>query len=252
MKRYAILQTLVVALTLAFAGIGSGAQNHGNTSIPDFGSAKKILEQIVYRDHRIDFYCKARFDEMKNITLPEGFLTPSHQGRARKMEWEHVVPAENFGRSFVEWRSGATQCNRNGQAYKGRECARTNPLFAAMEADLWNLVPAIGAVNAARSYYKFTQLPVDTPNTFGSCPVKIIGNQVEPPEYTRGEIARATLYMAWAYPDVHFLSEQQSNLMRAWDAMYRPDSWECTRASRIKMVQGNINPFVEKKCREQE
>ena len=66
---------------------------------------KKILEHQVYQDHRITFYCLASFDRDKNITLPEGFVTPEHQKRAKRVEWEHVVPAENFGRFF---QSGVT------------------------------------------------------------------------------------------------------------------------------------------------
>ncbi len=43
--------------------------------------------------------------------------------RARRIEWEHLIPAENFGRQFSCWREGNPQCvSSKGKAYKGRRC----------------------------------------------------------------------------------------------------------------------------------
>lgn len=239
-----------VIMLLLSAVVSSWADPaRGNVTILSFETAKKVLARTVYADHRIDFYCKAAFDENKNVILPDGFITPSYEKRATRIEWEHIVPAENFGRFFTEWREGDNQCvDSKGKAYKGRKCAKKNQLFAVMEADLWNLVPAIGAVNAVRSNYKFTVLPKEVPSTFGVCPVKVNNHRVEPPEYTRGTIARATLYMAWAYPEIPFLSDQQRKLMEAWDRMYPPSKWECERGRRIMELQGNVNPYTANAC----
>ena len=81
----------------------------GNTRIESFNQAKKLLEQKVYFDHRETFYCRATFDSKKNVKLPEGFTTQKHEKRAHRVEWEHVVPAENFG---VHFRSGETVMRR--------------------------------------------------------------------------------------------------------------------------------------------
>jgi len=43
-----------------------------------------MLSRQVYHDHRITVYCGATYDEKGNITLPEGFVTPSHQKRAER------------------------------------------------------------------------------------------------------------------------------------------------------------------------
>jgi deoxyribonuclease-1 len=117
-----------------------------------------------------------------------------------------------------------------------------------MQADMYNLYPAIGAVNAMRSNDNYAMLP-GAKNTFGSCGMKIEGNKAEPPEQARGTIARSTKYMAWAYPRFQ-LSRQQEQLMDAWDAMYPVDEWECTRARRIEAIQGNENPMVKGKCQQ--
>lgn len=221
----------------------------GNTEIESFTKAKRLLEREVYFDHRVTLYCGAAFDARKNVTLPDGFTTPKHAKRARRVEWEHVVPAENFGRAFVEWREGADVCVDNkGKAFKGRKCAeKANAAFRYMQADLYNLYPAIGAVNAMRSNYRYSMLP-GSPATFGTCSMKIEGRRAEPPEAARGTIARTVLYMADAYRGVYRLSNQDRRLMEAWDRQYPVDAWECTRARRIEAIQGNPNERVKEAC----
>ena len=221
----------------------------GNTEIESFTKAKRLLEREVYFDHRVTLYCGASFDARKNVTLPDGFTTPKHAKRAQRVEWEHVVPAENFGRAFVEWREGADVCVDNkGKAFKGRKCAeKANAAFRYMQADLYNLYPAIGAVNAMRSNYRYSMLP-GSPATFGTCSMKIDGRRAEPPEAARGTIARTVLYMADAYQGVYRLSNQDRRLMEAWDRRDPVDAWECTRARRIDAIQGNPNERVKEAC----
>ena len=202
----------------------------GNTEIESFNKAKRLLETKVYYDHRVTLYCGAAFDERKNVTLPDGFTTPKHAKRAHRVEWEHVVPAENFGRAFVEWREGADVCVDNrGKAFKGRRCAeKANAQYRYMQADLYNLYPAIGAVNAMRSNYRYSMLGDGVPATFGSCSMKIDGRRAEPPEAARGTIARTVLYMADVYRGVYRLSNQDRRLMEARDRRYPVDAWECS------------------------
>ncbi|MDO4936376.1 MAG: endonuclease [Sutterellaceae bacterium] len=238
------LLSIVMAATVCTVAIAGG-----NTEIVSFNQAKHLLEKKVYKDHRVTFYCQAPFDDKKNINLPAGFTTPKHNKRAHRVEWEHVVPAENFGRAFVEWREGDEKCVDNkGKPFKGRKCAeKANETFRLMQADMYNLYPAIGAVNALRSNYRYSLLPT-SPVTFGTCPMKIDGNRVEPPEYTRGVIARTTLYMAEVYPQYR-LSSADRKLMEAWNKMYPVDKWECLRAERIEKIQKNENTFVKDACR---
>jgi deoxyribonuclease-1 len=62
--------------------------------------------------------------EQNSVIDPEKARTKQEQ--ARRLQWEHVVPAENFGRSFPEWRDGDPTCVDNrGKAFKGRNCARS-------------------------------------------------------------------------------------------------------------------------------
>lgn len=235
----------MVALGLSAVSVATFAQ--GNEEIERFNASKKLLETKVYNDHRVTFYCQAPFDKRKNIDLPRGFTTEKHEKRAHRVEWEHVVPAENFGRSFPAWREGHSSCVRNGKPYKGRACAeKIHKEFRYMEADMYNLYPSIGAVNATRSNYRFARLG-NVPSSFGSCPMTVQNGRVQPPEYTRGVIARTMFYMADAYPNFR-LSRQDRKLFRSWDQKYPVDSWECIRASRIEKIQKNRNRFVKQAC----
>ena len=220
-----------------------------NTTISSFSKAKKILKEQVYFDNKESFYCKAHFDENNGITLPQGFHTQKHKKRAYKLEWEHVVPAENFGRAFSEWREGHEKCiDRKGKAFKGRRCAeKVNQSFRFMQADLYNLYPSIGAVNALRSNYNYAELSDNLPNIFGSCSVKIDNKKIEPPSYTKGAIARTYLYFDQEYPQ-YKMSSSMRKMMLAWNTMYPVDQWECIRTKRIENIQGNPNNFVKEKC----
>lgn len=225
----------------------SGSALAGNEKIADFSSAKNLMNR-VYADHRITFYCLAEFDSKGKIELPDGFYAPKYVKRSYRKEWEHIVPAENFGRTFPEWREGDPECiNKNGKPFKGRKCAQTNPEFARMEADMYNLVPAIGSVNAMRSNYNFRELPDDLPSTFGTCPMIIDGKKVEPPSYTKGFIARTYFYMEQEYPRFN-ISKQMKQMFIVWDKQYPVDKWECERSNRIEKIQGNPNKIVKERC----
>lgn len=219
-----------------------------NQSIQSFNKAKKTLEKHVYPDHRVTLYCGAEFDAKKYVIPPDGFTTNKYIKRSKKIEWEHVVPAENFGRTFIEWREGDTQCvNNKGKSFKGRKCAEKVSIeYRYMQSDLFNLYPAIGAVNALRSNYNFTMLSSEK-SDFGSCEMKIEDRKAEPPVRARGQIARTYLYMDEAY-ERYNMSKQQKQLMNAWDKLYPVDNWECQRARKITEIQKSKNTIVQSRC----
>jgi deoxyribonuclease-1 len=220
-----------------------------NQEVQSFSKAKKLLEKQVYNDHRKTLYCNATFDAKKKVIPPKGFATIKYIKRAKKIEWEHVVPAENFGRTFSEWRDGHEQCvTSKGKAFKGRRCAeKVNTDYRYMQADMFNLYPAIGAVNALRSNYNFTMLP-SAKSDFGSCAMKIDNRKAEPPEAARGRIARTYLYMEATYKR-YSMSKSQRKLMTAWDKMYPVNAWECARTRIITSLQQSENNIVKTRCK---
>ncbi|WP_432454552.1 endonuclease [Agarivorans sp. QJM3NY_29] len=230
--------------------VSSSVFADGNLTIESFSKAKRLLLEKVYVEpsDRKTLYCEARFDSQRKLTLDRGFSSPKYKNRLAKYETEHVVPAENFGRSFVAWREGHPLCvNSKGKAYKGRKCAeKVNAEYRLMQADLYNLFPAIGAVNASRSNYNFTLLSSNA-SSFGSCDMRIKNRKVQPPESARGQIARSYLYMEASYPK-YKMSASQRQLMQAWNKQYPVSAFECKRAARIQQVQHNVNPVLHKLC----
>jgi deoxyribonuclease-1 len=245
-RKLILFWTALAALAL-LSSLACAADNARSHS---FSKSKLMLSRQVYFDHRITVYCSAPYDKNNTIVLPEGFTTSKYHNRAKRMEWEHIVPAENFGRAFREWRKGDPVCVDNrGKPFKGRSCAsKANMEYRSMQADMHNLAPAIGAVNAARQNYAFALLP-DAESSFGSCPVKIEGRRVEPPVEARGIIARTYLYMQAVYPRYQ-MGRREQRLMEAWNEAYPPDQWECARAERIAAIQGNSNRITEARCEE--
>jgi deoxyribonuclease-1 len=230
-------------------GFSLGAFAGGNESIESFSKAKKLLMNNVYTSHRETIYCAAEFDTEKNVIVPVGFTTSKYKKRAKRVEWEHVVPAENFGRTFSEWRDGHMQCVDNkGKSFKGRKCAsKMNKKYRLMQSDMYNLFPAIGAVNAMRSNYNFVA-QVNAESDFGSCNMRIDNRKAEPTIEARGRIARTYLYMDSSY-ERYSMSKSQKQLMNAWDGMYPVSPWECERAKRIEKIQSNRNIIMINKCK---
>lgn len=246
--------TLFSALLAAVStGDGSPATQQPNQKIQSFSEAKKYMEKVVYSSEpvRRDFYCDCPYDAKKSV-LPAacGYVPKKESARSRRIEWEHVVPAENFGRFFVEWRDGSPACiDGKGKAFKGRKCAeKTNPQFRAMAADMYNLVPAIGELNQLRSNYQYAMIDGE-PREFGKCDFEVMDKKVEPRPELRGDIARTYFYMAAAYPKVSFLSDKQRKLFEAWSAQDPVDRAECERSAAIEKVQGNKNLTLESACR---
>lgn len=238
----------------------------GNRYSQSLYNVKRVMLDKVYYDQRQTLYCGAEFDERKQIITPRGFKLPNIrkvdfkvydispeelQNKAKRMEWEHIVPAENFGRTFKEWSEGHKNCvSHKGKRFKGRGCAeQENEAFRYMYTDMYNLYPAIGAVNYLRSNFNFTQFNQrdNIKNIFRTCELKISRNRVEPRNEIKGLIARTYFYMEQTYPR-YKIGEPMRGILKTWDTKYPVTAWECTRAYRIEKVQGNPNNRVKTEC----
>jgi deoxyribonuclease I len=246
---------IIITLLAVFIGFSLSAEPKGNTKILSFRAAKKILAKI-YQNHRVTFYCGCEYKKKEVDHSSCGYKPkrPFYKSgkknkRAYRIEWEHVVPAHAFGQSFREWREGDPKCiSKKGKRFKGRKCARKNRQFRLMEADLYNLVPAIGEVNGNRSNYSMADIPGEI-REYGSCDVEIKGRKVEPRPKIRGDVARIYMYMDSVYPGRGVISRKNRKLFAAWDKADPVDAWECQRAKMIEKVQENENPFMNKGCK---
>ena len=64
-----------------------------------------------------------------------------------------------------------------------------NKKYRRIQADMYNLYPAIGEVNGRRSNYSMAIIKGEK-REFGKCDVEIKNKKVEPRDDIRGEIAR--------------------------------------------------------------
>ena len=232
-----MINRITITLTGLFCCLALSAYSQsteGNTTIESFNKAKKILERKVYHNHRVTFYCDSKFRADKTISNRNGYIPKNDNKRANRIEWEHVVPAQAFGRSFEEWRKGHPECiNSKGKPYYGSSCARkTAALFRYMESDIYNLVPAIGEIHELRLYYSYAIIPGEE-REFGECDIEIEGRKVEPRPDLRGDIARTYFYMDAAYPDRGIISRKNRELLELWANEDPVSYWECRRTKRI-------------------
>ena len=250
-----IIANLVVFLTLIFLSscssiktVPSSQAYNQNTRITSFSKSKKLLLKL-YKAHPVTLYCGCSFKGKKTDLSSCGYIPMKDNKRASRIEWEHVVPAHAFGQSFPEWRNGHPKCvNKKGKKFKGRKCAeKMNEEYRRMQADMFNLFPAIGEVNSRRSNYSMAII-VGEEREFGGCDVEIKNQQIEPRESIRGEIARTYMYMDSAYPSRGIISKKNRKLFEAWNEIDPVDKWECDRAKRIERIQGNSNPVVLENC----
>lgn len=161
-----------------------------------------------------------------------GYQVRAQDVRAARTEWEHIVPASNFGRARQCWQDG-------GRA----NCQRVDPVFNLMEADLHNLTLTIGEVNADRANFNFGMLPT-TAYQHGACDFKVDfkARTAEPRNEVKGMIARVYFYMHDRY-DLP-MSRQQQQLLMAWDRQFPVSAWEAERNRRITAIMRHGNPFV--------
>lgn len=218
---------------------------HNNTS---FSKSKKLMEQVYY-DNMFSFYCNCQYSyqitdkSIKAVVDNKscGYMPRKNQKRGKYIEWEHVVPAWAFGNTRKCWREEICT-DKYGNKYKGRKCCtKIDKVFKAMEADMYNLYPAVGELNADRKNYKYGIIPGEE-RKYGACDFEVADKLVEPKENIRGDIARTYFYMEKTYNVP--ISDKQRKLFEVWDKQDKIDEWEIIRAKRIEKIQGNRNTFV--------
>jgi deoxyribonuclease I len=225
-----LLGMIALSFTLALSANGAPTS---------FEAAKIVAKNHVYFDRNTvgTFYCACEWEwtgrsggRIDHASC--GYSIRAQSNRANRIEWEHIVPASNFGRARQCWQHGGRQ-----------NCKATDLVFNVMEADLHNLTPSVGEINADRSNYNFGLLP-SSAQQHGACAFKVDFQQrtAEPREAIRGKIARIYMYMHDRY-DLP-ISRQQEQLLMAWDKAHPVTAWERERDRRIAALGAGNNPFV--------
>lgn len=248
MKRSVLFTILLTILTLMTCYAISSS---GNQKIKSFSKAKKFLHNVIFQGSEMKtFYCGCIYDRKLNIDHSTcGYIPGKEKKRAGRVEWEHIVPASVLGGSFKEWKEGSQDCvDRLGRHFKGRKCAsKMNNDFQLMHADMYNLVPASGEINAVRSDLSFGEIAGEK-KEFGKCDFETDGNIAEPADRIKGDIARIYQYMDFAYPFAGIINEKNRLLFEKWAALDPADEKECRRGIEIEKLQGNVNPVLKKAC----
>jgi deoxyribonuclease-1 len=215
-----------------------GQLSFATTHPANFDAAKQELRELFPSGREI--YCDCAYDFHRKRVLDFsscGFKAQSARGH--RIEWEHVVPASVFGRHFTAWTQGHPSCQHGTRMQRGRECAREASIdFRRMEADLYNLWPAIGELNRARSNFPFGEVAGED-RKFGRCDFEVKGDVVEPPPHVRGDIARIYFYMDARYPQFGIVHRGNRSLLQNWHEHDPLDAIERQRLARIAKIQGN-------------
>jgi len=209
-----------------------------------FYQAKKVALNLFSPNHPFTLYCNCTFTKDKRVNLTScNMESAKNHKRANRIEFEHMMPAENFGKHFNCWREKLC-VDKKGKWYRGRRCCKKiNPTFKKAEAELYNLWPAVGVINQLRSNYRFSLFKKQA-LTYG-CNITISKEfrKVEPDDRVKGIVARANLFMSVMY---HInLSKQQKKLFELWNKQYPPTDWEKQWSRKIARIEGYYNPFIE-------
>ena len=192
-----------------------------------FSTAKKVSAKI-YADHQTSFYCGCDYSKVGKKLVPDhkscGYSPRKEPKRSARIEWEHVVPAWAFGHQLQCWQDGGR-----------KNCKKNNPQFKLMEADLMNLVPAVGEINGNRSNYSFAMLEGE-PRVYGACDFEVDfkARKVEPAPEVRGDIARIYFYMQGKYGLQ--ISKKQMQLFNAWSKQDPESDWEREKLARVAAI----------------
>lgn len=216
-----------------------------------FSKAKKVTRDAIYSGHHVDLYCGCAWTPNESGTGGKidpaecGYQPRKNKARGKVLEWEHIVPAAFFGQGRACWKNGNAKCVKaDGKKYKGRACCeKADPTFARIEADLHNLAPTVGELNADRSDRPYG-IVAGEKRQYGVCDFEVGGTPkvTEPPDNVKGDVARVWFYMSDTY-GVKLTTEQRS-MFEAWSNADPVDKWERLRNRRIDAAQGNKNPYI--------
>jgi len=201
-----------------------------------FSRSKRILATKIYRLHKKAFYsgCDYEIQGKKLVPIADtcGFHYRVNPKRANRIEWEHIVPAWYFGHNLQCWKDGGRKL-----------CRDTNAKFRQMEADMHNLVPAIGEINGDRSNYPYGNIRGEK-RVYGKVDMEIDSSKriAEPKKSILGDIARVYFYMHDRYN--MYISPTEEKKLIKWNNQDPVSRWEKKKNRLVRAIQGDNNEYI--------
>ena len=204
--------------------------------INNFLDAKKIIISL-FSEYSETLYCGCGFDKRGQLLKQSCSVNATkYLERSNKVEMEHMFAMAHAKHHFPCWRNGGR-----------KNCQKTDPNFNKFEAELYNLWPVVGSINARRSDYRYGEFSLNEKKQIGwfdSCPIYIdpMSRKVEPRNEVKGIVARANLFISDRYKIS--LSKQQRQLFVSWHNKFPPNDIELHWASNIAKIQGYENHYI--------
>lgn len=225
---------LLLSCCFSLQAVQADLQHNAQSGPQSFREAKQMAARLYASlpGGPRTFYCNCAFSGKQIDASACGYKARKNPRRGARLEWEHVVPAWEFGHQLQCWQNGGR-----------KNCSKNDAQFRRMEADLHNLVPTVGELNGDRSNYRFGMLEGEA-RRYGRCDFEVDFKQrrAEPEEDRRGDIARIYFYMRDQYGLK--ISRQQTQLFNAWHKLDAADDAEREREQRINALQGNGNCYI--------
>lgn len=124
---------------------------------------------------------------------------------------------------------------------------------APMRADLHHLMPTFAHPNSERSRYPFGEVSGEHPEYRNNEGAMLEDGVFEPPDFSKGRVARGLLYFFIRYHNRNILPPRvvnkfwnsRINTLLRWNRDFPPSDDEIRRNDLVEEFQGNRNPFVD-------
>lgn len=215
----------------------------------NFTESKKILFKVYEEVPSKTFYCNCDYKGKQVDHGSCGYKGKLKKNgkeyyaqRSNRVEWEHIFPVSKAIGAFAECRS-VNKKNGKSKTLSRKDCLKVSKGFKELEANLHNLVPSVGSLNAVRSNLSFAEIEGE-PREWGKCDFEKEYRKVEPQDSVKGDIARIYFYLEKQYPYVGVISGKNRKLFEAWNKL-DPISEQEKKINCLKAkYQGHANPFV--------
>lgn len=207
-----------------------------STAKYSFSRSKRLLATKIYRQHKKTFYANCDYEIRGKKLVPLldtcGFKYRKNKARAERIEWEHIVPAWEFGHRLSCWKQGGR-----------KECRAKDEYFQQMESDMHNLVPSIGEINGDRSNFPYNNIRGEK-RVYGKVDMEINFSKriAEPKKNILGDIARVYLFMREKYNLP--MSKEREALLIKWNNQDPVSRWEKKKNLLVKNIQGDSNHYI--------